>query len=364
MRKIVILIMFLFIFVNLNVSIYAEDDESEEKVFDETQYIYEDFDEFLKTSNNFDENPSITFLVPGFSSDAKTWGIDQEMLLKTEIKDGEEIKSYSEDGYTLLENSIVSYTLRRNSEVYVLGFSGDDKINKVESHLNNIYAEKSIVRLTKTKLYGSSLKSCIGFNFNKPCVVVINPINTSLGHNIFEDEGNEAYQELEALINGFIYQYMRQKGDGVNSKKPKINLVGHSRGGILNMMYALNHPDIVDTLVSIGTPYLGTSLANIKVADDTTNDSIDGHEHVYVNKVCECGAVEISNVDGSVGLLKYIMDLGDKKNQALIDCCNPEIFTKLKDEWNNAIDNGMKTKLVAIGSSMSLNLIGDILFSE
>ena len=71
MRKIVILIMFLFIFVNLNVSIYAEDDESEENVFDETQYIYEDFDEFLKTSNNFDENPSITFLVPGLSSEAE-----------------------------------------------------------------------------------------------------------------------------------------------------------------------------------------------------------------------------------------------------------------------------------------------------
>ncbi|MBQ2891304.1 MAG: leucine-rich repeat protein, partial [Bacilli bacterium] len=360
MRKIVILIMFLFIFVNLNVSIYAEDDESEEKVFDETQYIYEDFDEFLKTSNNFDENPSITFLVPGLSSDAKTWGIDQEMLLKTEIKDGEEIESYSEDGYSLLENSIVSYTLRRNSEVCILGFSDGNKVIDKDFHLNNIYAIKSIVRLKKTNLYGSSLKSYIRISFNKPCVVVINPINTSLGHNIFEDEGNEAYQELEALINGFIYQYMKQKGDGVNSKKPKINLVGHSRGGILNMMYALNHPDIVDTLVSIGTPYLGTSLANIKVADDTTNDSIDGHEHVYVNKVCECGAVEISNVDGSVGLLKYIMDLGEDNAQALFDCCNPEIFTKLKDEWNDAIDNGMKTKLVAIGSSMSLDLIGDI----
>lgn len=360
MRKIVILIMFLFIFVNLNVSIYAEDDESEEKVFDETQYIYEDFDEFLKTSNNFDENPSITFLVPGLSSDAKTWGIDQEMLLKTEIKDGEEIESYSEDGYSFLENSIVSYTLRRNSAVCILGFSDDDKVNNKNDHLNNIYATNSIVRFKKTNLYNTCLKSYLAFNFDKPYVVVINPINTSLGHNIFEDEGNEAYQELEALINGFIYQYMKQKGDGANSKKPKINLVGHSRGGILNMMYALNHPDIVDTLVSIGTPYLGTSLANIKVADDTTNDSIDGHEHVYVNKVCECGAVEISNVDGSVGLLKYIMDLKDKKNQALIDCCNPEIFTKLKDEWNDAIDNGMKTKLVAIGSSMSLDLIGDI----
>lgn len=145
MRKIVILIMFLFLFVNLNVRIYAEDDESKEKVFDETQYIYEDFDEFLKTSNNFDENPSITFLVPGFSSDAKTWGIDQEMLLKIEIKDGEEIKSYSKDGYSLLENSIVSYTLRRNSEVCILGFTDDDKVNNKDDHLNNIYAKKVLL---------------------------------------------------------------------------------------------------------------------------------------------------------------------------------------------------------------------------
>ena len=40
---------------------------------------------------------------------------------------------------------------------------------------------------------------------------------------------------------------------------PKINLVGYSRGGLITLMYALDHPDMVDSLVSIGTPYFGTS---------------------------------------------------------------------------------------------------------
>ena len=40
---------------------------------------------------------------------------------------------------------------------------------------------------------------------------------------------------------------------------PKVNLIGHSRGGLTNLQYALDHPDLVDSLISIGTPYFGTT---------------------------------------------------------------------------------------------------------
>ncbi|MCX4363971.1 MAG: alpha/beta hydrolase, partial [Clostridia bacterium] len=44
---------------------------------------------------------------------------------------------------------------------------------------------------------------------------------------------------------------------------PKFNLVGHSRGGTTNLQYALDHPDMVDSLVSLGTPYFGSTTANL-----------------------------------------------------------------------------------------------------
>ena len=44
---------------------------------------------------------------------------------------------------------------------------------------------------------------------------------------------------------------------------PKVNLIGHSRGGLTNMQYALDHPDIVDSIYSLNTPYLGTTIAII-----------------------------------------------------------------------------------------------------
>ena len=39
---------------------------------------------------------------------------------------------------------------------------------------------------------------------------------------------------------------------------PRVNLVGHSRGGLVNLLYAINHPLLVDNLISVGTPYIGT----------------------------------------------------------------------------------------------------------
>lgn len=44
---------------------------------------------------------------------------------------------------------------------------------------------------------------------------------------------------------------------------PKVNLIGHSRGGLTNLQFALDHPDLVDSMYSLGTPYLGTTSASI-----------------------------------------------------------------------------------------------------
>jgi len=46
---------------------------------------------------------------------------------------------------------------------------------------------------------------------------------------------------------------------------PSINLIGHSRGGIINLLYAIKYPKIVNNLISMGTSYIGSDFADCYV---------------------------------------------------------------------------------------------------
>lgn len=46
----------------------------------------------------------------------------------------------------------------------------------------------------------------------------------------------------------------------------QINLIGHSRGGLINLLYANDYPEVVNNLISLGTPYMGSDWANILVS--------------------------------------------------------------------------------------------------
>ncbi len=79
----------------------------------------------------------------------------------------------------------------------------------------------------------------------------------------------EAYRPLESNAN-IYYQFNYMLSRIIYDVKianggilPKINLVGHSRGGLTNLQYALDHPDLVSTLVSLGTPYFSSTTANL-----------------------------------------------------------------------------------------------------
>lgn len=74
-------------------------------------------------------------------------------------------------------------------------------------------------------------------------------------------ESNEVvYHEFENMLNDVI---ARVESLNPGNKKPKINLIGHSRGGLTNLEYALDYPEYVDSLISIGTPYFSAPVAEI-----------------------------------------------------------------------------------------------------
>ena len=43
----------------------------------------------------------------------------------------------------------------------------------------------------------------------------------------------------------------------------KINLIGHSRGGLINLLFATKHAKLVNNMISLGTPFEGSSWARI-----------------------------------------------------------------------------------------------------
>lgn len=43
----------------------------------------------------------------------------------------------------------------------------------------------------------------------------------------------------------------------------KINLIGHSRGGLINLLFATKHAKLVNNMISLGTPFEGSSWAKI-----------------------------------------------------------------------------------------------------
>ncbi len=67
------------------------------------------------------------------------------------------------------------------------------------------------------------------------------------------------YDQFHLMADKIIYDVKALN----NNILPKVNLIGHSRGGLINLMYALDHPMLVDSMFSLGTPYISSNSAEI-----------------------------------------------------------------------------------------------------
>jgi len=73
------------------------------------------------------------------------------------------------------------------------------------------------------------------------------------------DSHERIYYQFNFMLSKIVYDVSRSNE---NNKLPKVNLIGHSRGGLTNLMYALDHPDLVENMISIDTPYIGSTTAS------------------------------------------------------------------------------------------------------
>lgn len=132
-------------------------------------------------------------------------------------------------------------------------------------------------------------------DYNKSAKINLNDINNISKHLIivFEDfrenninSHNEvSYYRFNKMLSSVVLQVKKLNGGIL----PKVNLIGHSRGGLINLLYAMDHPDLVDSLVSIGTPYFSSTTANLfgeafmNEGDEGLQDILDSKKFLAYN---------------------------------------------------------------------------------
>lgn len=254
-----------------------------------------DLENITKNTESTDNSPIMTILVHGLGANAATWS-----------SDGIEF-GYSED--SLIEALAGN---RDDTVVYYAQMSESENISFKLSMLNshNYKIKENKNRLTLDDI-------------SRHMIIIFDEIDGRRNAN-----NNDAYDRLNYVIDKLIYD---AKYLGINN--PRINLIGHSRGGLLNMMYAIDHPYNVAGLFSIGTPYTGTTMYDL------------GEAIAHISELPELIRDYLSSSINSAGA-KDIVDT--------------ELIEKYKSKWNNLIHSS-NINAHAIGSAMNVDYIDSAL---
>lgn len=124
----------------------------------------------------------------------------------------------------------------------------------------------------------------------------------------------EVYEDFNYMLSKIVYDVKLLNGGLL----PKINLIGHSRGGLTNLQYTLDHPDMVASVFSIGTPYLGSNTA-----------------------ASEFGALVAKNSNGRK------------------DIITSDVYNHFYDRWKNG--NYSKIPVYALGSYQTVDYLCELL---
>ncbi|MCR5232028.1 MAG: leucine-rich repeat protein, partial [Acholeplasmatales bacterium] len=236
--------------------------------------------------------PQITVFTHGWQGNSGSWGFGKDSLV------------------TILQKQF-------NANIYTLDFYARDRYT----------SDHEFVLYDSTDLYvnGGKNNSVNTVDTNKPAILVFNGVNTGYRHEYI-------YTQFNYAVSKVVYEYKMAN----NGLLPKLNLIGHSRGGLTNMQYALDHPDMVASLFSFGTPYLGTTTAEL----DYNNLSI-GNEHSL-----------------GMRLFEVAKDEESKACYGEQDLADPNLYMKYVTRWNTYYDqlySGISA--YALGDVTALNYI-------
>ena len=268
--------------------------EDEEEIEEEIDYNNDTRYDFTKPTGIEVENgnATITILTHGLGSSAKDW-------------------SNNGSSFAYTSDSLITrlYNLT-DSSVYLMYFDGEYVfyLYDLTTDMANAIENKPFTTDDTTEV------STIN-DFSKHIIIVFEAFNSLYSNDYI-------YNQFNYGISNILYQY-RQLNDGI---LPKLNLIGHSRGGITNMQYALDHPDLIDSIYSIGTPYCGSTSASI----DTL-------------------------------LFNYAFGGNEGGEDDIID---EDVYSKYINTWNDNYERYDHINVLALGGYSTLGFLGHLWLSE
>ncbi len=232
-----------------------------EETYENNSFTYQSTGETVSESN-----PMITVLTHGYGGSNLNWSNDFPFYSETDKKEEREIE-FTYDPTSIIER------LREvtNGEVYSADVNSENNFQLFKLQLTKTTSDGNTISLVdnynavklsfenNNKLsedeFGSIQYSetyeCVDqiTDISKHIIIVFNTKNTKALNDV-------VYGEFDYMLDKIVYD-VKVLNNGI---LPKINLVSHSRGGITNMQYALEHPSLVDSICTLGSPFLGSHL--------------------------------------------------------------------------------------------------------
>ena len=222
---------------------------------DTNTYSYNENVENIISSGKYMNRSNVTVLTHGMGGNASHWLVRQNSV---EENADNEIFVLSEN-----KDSLPYALCNRDDREGDLGFPLD-VIN------TNVYKfGYDDINCTTVKLWKLELISDDNYEFRRKCS---NDEILLDGQLVLLYEGNMGYSNF-TISNQLAYEYFRNALNNILSKiaiqqygyLPSINLIGHSRGGLVNLLYANDYPEIVNNLISLGTPFVGSQWTEVMV---------------------------------------------------------------------------------------------------
>ena len=214
-----------------------------------------------------------------------------------------------------------SYTPDSNSLPFLLASKFGSQVYLFKPDASGLY------KFYQSPLIGAlSLVSCISD--------ISNPLQRNIV--IFSPKSTDSVASNDTLFSVFMQMINALKG---TNDSLSFNLIGHSRGGLINMMFANNEPSRVKKFISLGTPYFPNAAADLITILDA-----------------------YGNVKGE-DLTK-----GPLENHPAYDDIDDDVkLAPLRSTWNQNVSNGLNnfsTFLIGAGMELSLPIFFPVSFSS
>ena len=217
------------------------------------------YDMSERNGNQVTDSAMITVFTYGYQGAVNNWSTD-----------GYGNFAYDKQSIITQYSEYIYKNTNKKPEIYYAKLEGEENNDALNNfklvRLNN---DDSSAELYNANIDGQSVEY-LG-DLSKHTIIVF---DTRMN----DGSNNKVYSELNYILSRVIYNYRYM----LNGILPGINLIGHSRGGLTNLQYTLDHPDLVKNVFSFDTPYA-----------DTTAGYIDGVKEGFKGD----GFTDITNLD-------------------------------------------------------------------